>query len=144
MAVEEVVKILRNAHSPPSPRSAPGVENQFDSKLPTPTKKNKSDVMCHQQQRNPKSRDPIGRSHSHWRIVNRGKGDRCEQIDGSENIESPYRWLGQATAAQHKWNCCERKDGSYQIAKRGRIRKLRRHSWKSRAASQEHQSQMSH
>ena len=106
-----------------------------ESETLTPGEQDKSDVMRHQQQWNPESRNPVGRSHSHWRIINRRKGDRCEQVESSENIENPHRRPGQATAAQHERDCCERKDGSYQIAKCSRIRKLRRHSRKSGAAS---------
>src|SRR5437868_14490414 len=113
-----------------------------DSMLPTATKKNKGHIMRDQQQWNPKSRDPVGRSHCHRCIVNRGKRDRCEQVQGSKNVENPYRRFGQTRAAQYEWDCCERKYGRYQIAKRGRIRKLRRHSRKSGAASEERQSQM--
>src|SRR2546430_14146205 len=86
--------------------------------------------------------NPIGWSNIDWRSINLGEGDRCKQIDSSENIETPHRRLGESTAAQHEWNCCERKDGSYQIAKCGRIGKLWRHSRKSGAASQEHQAKM--
>src|SRR4029434_418493 len=100
--------------------------------------------MCDQQQRNPKGWNPVGWSHCNWRIVNRGEGDRCKQIEGSANIENPQRRTGSSTATQHEWNCCERKDCSYQIAKCCRIRKLQRHSRKSGAASQEHQAKMPH
>src|SRR5438552_540111 len=95
--------------------------------------------------RNARAQGFVARDKDDIRIVGRewlGVINRCEQVQGSKNVEHPYRRLGQTRAAQYEWNCCERKYGRYQIAKCGRIRKLRRHSGKSGAASEEHQSQM--
>src|SRR5216117_3638880 len=55
--------------------------------------------MRNQQQWNPKSGNPISWSHCDWCIVNRGKGDRREQVDSSKNIEDPPpAWPGDLRA----------------------------------------------
>src|SRR5439155_3716163 len=41
-----------------------------------------------QEEQRPKSGNPVGRSHCHRCIVNRGKRDRCKQVQGSKNVKA--------------------------------------------------------
>ena len=54
-----------------------------------------------------------GGAHRLRRIIYSGGGDRGEQVERSEDVERPHRWLGQATATQDEWNRGKGRDGSY-------------------------------